>query len=132
MIVAPSPGLDPSRRRTFRFRGAGPGPEDQTLCLLAMRAVELARAVETGAVAPRWRRPGFGHAVDEIRAQLAPIELRATLVASFEREAARRSAVRGASADPLDLAYAVRWLELDPTRPRPIPAWIDWLPVEPG
>jgi len=97
-----------------------------------MRAIELARAVETGAVAPRWRRPGFGRAVDEIRAQLAPIELRATLVASFEREAARRSAVRGASADPLDLAYAVRWLELDPTRPRPIPAWIDWLPVEPG
>jgi len=132
VIVAPSPGLDPSRRRTFRFRGAGPVSDEPTGCLLALRAVELARAVETGAVAPRWRRPGFGRAVDEIRAQLAPIELRATLVASFGREAARRLAFRGASADPLDLAYAVRWLELDPTGLRPIPAWIDWLPVESG
>ena len=132
MIVAPSPGLDPSRRRTFRLRGAGPGPEEQTLCLLAMRAVELARADASAVRRHRSRRPGFGRAVDEIRAQLAPIELRATLVASFGQEAARRSAVRGASADPLDLAYAVRWLELDPTGLRPIPAWIDWLPVEPG
>ena len=99
--------------------------------MLARRAAELLRAVETGAVAPRWRRPGFGRAVDEVRAQLGPIEGRGTLAASFGREAARRMAGDEASA-PLDLAYAVRWLELDPACPRPMPAWTDWLPAEPG
>ena len=100
--------------------------------MLTLRAVELLRAVETGAVAPGWRRPGFGLAIDTIRAQLGPIKLRGTLAASFEREAARRLAVNAGAAVPLDLAYAVRWLELDAAGPRPIPAWTDWLPAESG
>jgi hypothetical protein len=100
--------------------------------VLALRAAELRRAIETGAVTPRWRRPGFGRAVDGIRAQLAPIERRGTLEASFGREAARQQAARGAAATPLDVAYAVRWLELDPAGPRSIPAWANWLPAEPG
>lgn len=81
-----------------------------------------------------WRRPGFGRVVDEIRAQIAPIEQRDTLEGSFAREAARQLEVHGAvaAATPLDLAYAVRWLELDPAGLRPIPAWTDWLPAEPG
>jgi hypothetical protein len=106
-------------------------PQSSIASVLARRAVELQRAVETGAVAPRWRSPGFGRAVDEIRAQLAPIGLRVTLAASFAREAGRQRAAHGASADPLDLAYAVRWLELNPAGRRPIPAWASWLPVEP-
>jgi len=100
--------------------------------MLSLRAVELLRAVETGTIVPHWRVPGFGREVDEIRGQLGPIELRGTLAASFSREAGRRMAVQGAAAAPLDLAYAVRWLELDPKRPRPIPAWTSWLPAEPG
>ncbi len=100
--------------------------------MLSLRAAELLRAVQTGTVVPQWRLPGFGREVDEIRAQLGPIELRATLTASFSREAERRTAVHGAAATPLDLAYAVRWLELDATRPRSIAAWTSWLPAETG
>jgi hypothetical protein len=98
---------------------------------LAHRAAELRRAVETGAIAPRWRSPGFGRAVDEIRAQLAPIQSRAALAASMGREAGRRPAAHGGPADQLDLAYAVRWLELDAAGSRPLPAWTSWLPLEP-
>jgi hypothetical protein len=108
--------------------------DEPTASRLGLRAAELRRAVETGAVASGWRRPGFGRVVDEIRVQIAPIEQRDTLEGSFAREAARQLAVRGAvaTATPLDLAYAVRWLELDPAGPRSIPAWADWLPAEPG
>jgi hypothetical protein len=132
VIVAPPSGLDSARRRLVRLRGTAPGADQPPASTLALRATELLRAVETGAVAPGWRRPGFGHAVDEIRAQLGPIQRRGTLVASFGREAAGGLAVHPAAATPLDLAYAVRWLELHPADPRPIPAWIDWLPSEPG
>ena len=100
--------------------------------MLSLRAAELLRAVQTGMVVPQWRLPGFGREVDAIRAQLAPIELRATLAASFSREAVRRTAVHGTAAAPLDLAYAVCWLELDPRQPRSIPAWTSWLPAEAG
>ena len=100
--------------------------------MLSLRAADLVRAVETGTVVPRWRSAGFGREVDAIRAQLGPIALRATLAASFSREAVRRTAVHGAAATPLDLAYAVRWLELDARRPRSIPAWTSWLPDEGG
>jgi hypothetical protein len=132
VIVAPSPHQDTARRRHVRLRGAAPVDDEPAASLLARRAAELLRAVETGAFAPRWRNPGFGRAVDEIRAQLAPIERRGTLAASFGREAVRRLADHGTASDPLDLAYAVRWLELDPSGPRPIPAWTAWLPAEPG
>ncbi len=81
---------------------------------------------------PRWRSAGFGREVDAIRAQLGPIGLRDTLAASFSREAARRTSMHGASASPLDIAYAVRWLELDAKQPRSIPAWTSWLPAEAG
>lgn len=132
VIVESFPGLERSRRRLLRLRRAAATEGEPATSTLSMRAAELLRAVETGAVAPLWRRMGFGRQVDEIRAQLGPIELRGTLAASFAREAGRRQAVHGAAAAPLDLAYAVRWLELDPTGPRPIPAWTSWLPAEPG
>ena len=131
MIDARPPGLDAGRRRLLRLCQSAPLAGEPAAPVLALRAAELLRAVETGAVAPLWRRPGFGRVVDEIRAQLGPIEGRGTLAASFGREAARRLAVQGAAA-PLDLAYAVRWLELDPAGPRPISGWTDWLPAEPG
>ncbi len=132
MIDALPPGLDAGRRRLLRFCQGAPLAGEPAAPVLALRAAELLRAVETGAVAPLWRRPGFGRVVDEIRGQLEPIEQRGTLVALFEREAARRLPVRRTASGPLDLAYAVRWLELEPTGARPIPAWTDWLPAEPG
>jgi hypothetical protein len=132
MIDTLPAGLDAARRRHIRLACPGPAPEEPTAPVLALRAAELLRAVETGAVAPLWRRPGFGRAVDEIRDQLGPIERRGTLAASFGQEAARRLSVRRAASEPLDIAYAVRWLELDPAGVRPIPAWTDWLPAEPG
>jgi hypothetical protein len=100
--------------------------------MLSVRATDLLRAVETGTVVPRWRSAGFGREVDAIRAQLEPIGLRSTLAASFSREAGRRTSMHGAAAAPLDLAYAVRWLELEARLPRSIPAWTDWLPAEAG
>ena len=132
MIVEPFPGLERSRRRLLRLRRAAPIADEPVASVLSLRAAELLRAVETGTVVPHWRVPGFGREVDEIRAQLQPIELRGTLAASFGREAGLRMAMHGAAAAPLDLAYAVRWLELDPKRPRPIPSWTSWLPAEPG
>ena len=132
MIVEAFPSLERSRRRLLRLHRVAPVPDDPTAATLSMRAAELLRAVETGTVVPSWRLPGFGREVDGIRAQLRPIGLRATLAASFGREAGRRMAQRRAAATPLDLAYAVRWLELDPKRARSIPAWTSWLPSEPG
>jgi hypothetical protein len=131
VIVEPFPGLERSRRRLLRLHRAAPVADEPLASLLSLRAAELLRAVETGTIRPRWREPGFGREVDEIRAQLGPIEVRGTLAASFSREAGLRMVRHGAAA-PLDLAYAVRWLELDPGRPRPIPAWRSWLPAEPG
>ena len=127
-----TPGQDAARRRLLRLCRPAPLADEPTTPVLALRAAELLRAVETGAVAPQWRRPGFGRAVDQIRDQLEPIGRRGTLAASFGREAARRLSARRTASGPLDLAYAVRWLELDPTGTRPIPAWTDWLPAEPG
>ncbi len=79
---------------------------------------------------PRWRAPGFASRVDAIRAQLAPIGDRASLVASWRAEAARwhEAAVEETPAvTPLDLAYAVRWLELRPAGPCQLPSWPDVL-----
>ena len=132
VIVETLPGLDRSRRRMLRLHRAAPVDDDPAATMLSLRAADLVRAVETGTVVPRWRSAGFGREVDAIRAQLGPIALRATLAASFSREAVRRTAVHGAAATPLDLAYAVRWLELDARRPRSIPAWTSWLPDEGG
>jgi hypothetical protein len=132
VIVEAFPGLERSRRRLLRLHRAAPVADEPLASVLSLRAVELLRAVETGTIPPHWRVPDFGREVDEIRAQLGPIELRGTLAASFGREAGLRMARHGAAAAPLDLAYAVRWLELDPGRPRPIPAWTSWLPAEPG
>jgi hypothetical protein len=53
----------------------------------------------------------FSREVDTIRVHLSPIRSRASLAASFEREATRIEAVR--------LAYAIRWLELGDGIARP-------------
>jgi hypothetical protein len=69
----------------------------------------------------RWLLPGFAADVDQVRRQLNPLGDRRMLVASFERESARLAALRRLAVDPtipplpvdpLEAAYAIRWLEL--------------------
>ena len=80
------------------------------------------------APAPRepWSDVAFRRRVDIIRAQLAPLRSRAALAASYGREADHRlhdgGTVRSLTA--LQVAYALRWLEL--AEPVPLtPSWLD-------
>ncbi|HXQ95663.1 MAG TPA: hypothetical protein VN800_01950 [Candidatus Acidoferrales bacterium] len=85
--------------------------------------VALVARVLSGAapVPPRWLVPGFVAQVEQIRRQLGPIRTGEALAASYGREA-RRMGLRGtplgphgavAATGPLELAYALRLLELD-------------------
>jgi hypothetical protein len=74
-----------------------------------------------------WVRPGFLREICLVRVHLAPIQTRASLAASFGREAFA-SAPRTPATDPdarivsspVHVAYALRWLELaDVTARRP-------------
>jgi len=62
---------------------------------------------------PQWRTRGFAHCVDGVRAALSPIGSRRALAESYAREASRN--------EPVEMAYALRWLEL--TRGSALPAW---------
>lgn len=53
---------------------------------------------------PIWRTRGFERLVEQARSHLLPIGSHAALAESYGREASRH--------DPLDTAYALRWLEL--------------------
>jgi hypothetical protein len=84
------------------------------------RAAEVQRA-RAGAPPARWLLPGFARDVDFVRRQLGPLRDRLMLAASYERESARLAALRRFASDPaapplpvdpLEAAYAVRWLEL--------------------
>ena len=84
------------------------------------RAVEVLRA-RAGRPPARWLLPGFAADVDQVRRQLGPLRDRRMLVASYERESVRLALLRSFAADPaapplpldpLEAAYAVRWLEL--------------------
>ncbi len=72
----------------------------------------------------RWTRTPFAREVDRTRGQLAPIQSRAALAASFSHEASV-AATRSAPLSPADppgpvrVAYAIRWLELGDGRARP-------------
>jgi hypothetical protein len=91
---------------------------------LARLALDLVvRTAEPADLPARWRTFPFGQEVDRTRAQLDPIRSRATLIASFSREAsiaATRGALEtGLPAGPVRVAYAIRWLELGDGRTRP-------------
>jgi hypothetical protein len=70
-----------------------------------MSAVELA--------AP----PALADRVAQVRAQLAPIRSRRALLDSYRSESlfrlATTTSASGSAAEVLDLAYAMRWLELE-------------------
>jgi len=66
-------------------------------------------------------QPALSDRVAAIRAQLEPIRSRRALLDSYQRESLCRLATpapaSGSAAEVLDIAYALRWLELeaDPT-----------------
>jgi hypothetical protein len=60
---------------------------------------------------PRWRTLGFVRCVERVRIDLRPIGSHAALAESYGREASRH--------DPLETAYAIRWLELANGATRP-------------
>jgi hypothetical protein len=96
---------------------------------LALRARVLERLIAEPHRRPdRWAVPGFGQEVDLVRIHLTPVRSRAVLVASFGREshhvvrpAERRVglAARSLAASPVEVAYAIRWLELTDGSGRP-------------
>ena len=75
---------------------------------------------------PTWAEAAFQRRVEVFRRQLAPVCSRAALAASYGREAGHRP-VDGrsrtvGSVTPLQVAYALRWMELA----RPAPASVTW------
>lgn len=75
---------------------------------------------------PTWAEAAFQRRVEVFRRQLAPVCSRAALAASYGREAGHRP-VDGRSrpvrsVTPLQVAYALRWMELA----RPAPASVTW------
>ena len=79
---------------------------------------------------PAWAGAAFQRRVGRFRRQLAPIRTQAALIASYGRETGHRSVDGRPPAThrptPLQVAYALRWLEL--ARPTPIVAsWADLL-----
>ena len=116
----PSSALDPAAASGIDGQASPPGHE------LARLALDLVvRTAEPADLPARWTTFQFGREVDRTRGQLAPIESRAALLASYLREASisvTRGAVElGLPAGPVRVAYAIRWLELGDGRPRP--AW---------
>lgn len=59
----------------------------------------------------------FLASVEEVRRHLAPLRSRAALTESFSREAVVQGSGVEASLWPVQVAYALRWLELPPGRP---------------
>ena len=74
-------------------------------------------AVDMESAAP----PALADRVAMVRAQLAPIRSRRALLDSYRRESLCRLATTatasGSAAEVLDLAYAMRWLELETETP---------------
>lgn len=94
---------------------------------LRSAAITLAWYLDDASTAPsRWRALSFRRTVSRIRDQLAPIASLAALADSYGSEAVLRAGSwRGESlalteGGPLDVAYALRWLELTG---EPIPDW---------
>jgi len=106
---------------------------------LARRALDVLRRARLASPPERWLRPGFGREVDLVRLHLAPVRTRAALAGSFGREAfniaaddrrapwrsGNRSIAPAEAPSPVQVAYALRWLELGDGRRRG--AFIDWL-----
>ena len=71
-----------------------------------------------------WTTATFARDVERVRAHLGPVRSRAALVSSYAREACHRT-TQPDDRSAVGIAYAIRWLELGDSRPRP--QWRDWL-----
>jgi hypothetical protein len=96
---------------------------------LARRALDVLRRARQASPPERWLEPRFGREVDLVRLHLAPVRTRAGLASSFGREAfnVRMDEPRpcAPSIGPVDVAYALRWLELgDGRRRAAFHAWL--------
>jgi hypothetical protein len=121
-----TPTLD--RRRPTVVVPADPSRE------LAARGRALQRLVDAGARPERWSLASFAREVELVRLHLGPLRSRTMLAASFGREshhpgllAGGRAglAERSLGASAVEVAYAIRWLELGDGRARP--TWHEWL-----
>ncbi len=136
---AGSPRAADPRGRWRRFAAPVPGPDT----VLEMRAREIRERVAAGLAPAHWRLPGFAADLDQVRRQLRPLSTRDMLAASYDREGEHLATLRRLAADPtrpppaagaMDLAYAIRWMELGPPGGS-LPAWLailDGVPAEPG
>jgi hypothetical protein len=91
---------------------------------LSALAAAIVRLHEEGSCPETWRPEPFGREVSTVLGQLIPIGSATTLASSYAREGRRLGteapgALPAAGlpglevADPIDVAYALRWLELD-------------------
>jgi hypothetical protein len=140
------PIIEPRRRPNHReparpeavsavSRTPSPTTPARALAIEALAILRLARRHD--AHPDRWTAHPFVREVELIRLHLRPIRSRAVLAASFGREAfhgvpvlafespPERDARRSQGAGPVQVAYALRWLELGDGIDRP--AWPAWL-----
>jgi len=113
--------LPRSPRRSLTHRPSTPVGAALRLAALAATIVRLH---EEGRCPESWRPESFGREVSTVLGQLVPIRSASTLASSYAREGHRLSAPmagpdpwagagRPEVADAIDVAYALRWLELD-------------------
>lgn len=131
-VTAPSALSAPvPRPRVARRPTAAPAqlPEET----LALHAAAVVRFLAGPHRPERWGMPGFAREVDRVRRQLAPILSREMLAASYARESLHMPGVARGGVGPLrptlagsalEVAYAVRWLELADGAARP--DWQAW------
>jgi hypothetical protein len=137
--VPVAPEVPPSKPRRPDRRRVVAAPPPSAVVTLAIRAAEVQRA-RAGPTPARWLLPGFAADVERVRRQLGPLHDRRMLVASFERESSRIAALRRLASDPsapplpldpLEAAYAIRWLELS-DGPALLPPWATFLDPDTG
>ncbi|MCU0505158.1 MAG: hypothetical protein MUE82_05180 [Chloroflexi bacterium] len=113
----------PRRRLTHR-----PGTPRGAILRLSALAGALSRLDAEGRREAGWSVQPADHDVSTILGHLVPIRSRAALAASYAREgrhildpertAGSAEGGRGGTVDALDLAYALRWIELEDGRLR--------------
>jgi hypothetical protein len=109
----------PRRRLTHR-----PSTPAGAALRLSALAAAIVRLHEEGRCPEAWRPEPFGREVSTVLGQLIPICSATTLASSYAREGRRLATAAPLAhppaglpgpevADPIDVAYALRWLELD-------------------
>jgi hypothetical protein len=107
-----------------RWAGAGIHARD----VIALHATVLVEMRESGITPSSWRGRRFERAVEAVRVHLGLLTDRGLLVDSFRRESAYLLRTRYLSVadaehvlatSAVDVAYAIRWLELDGPAPAP-------------